>query len=143
MSETKTCPDCAEVVKAEARVCRFCGYRFDVAEEHRREQAEEAARPWWKKAARAFADDYAKTREDRKRRHPVSCCGCSCGTTLATFAFVALVTAGPLGIAGSVVVGLGASVIAAHAADPFLRYAPIRRAMRLPQCPSWHDDRRR
>lgn len=27
--ETKTCPDCAEHVKAAARVCRFCGYRFD------------------------------------------------------------------------------------------------------------------
>jgi hypothetical protein len=26
--ETKVCPDCAETVKAEARVCRFCGYRF-------------------------------------------------------------------------------------------------------------------
>jgi hypothetical protein len=28
-SESKTCPDCAEEVKAAARVCRFCGYRFD------------------------------------------------------------------------------------------------------------------
>lgn len=26
----KPCPDCEEVVKAEARVCRFCSYRFDA-----------------------------------------------------------------------------------------------------------------
>jgi hypothetical protein len=29
--ELKKCPDCAEMVRAEARVCRFCGYRFDRA----------------------------------------------------------------------------------------------------------------
>jgi hypothetical protein len=27
--ELKRCPDCAEAVLAEARKCRYCGYRFD------------------------------------------------------------------------------------------------------------------
>jgi hypothetical protein len=31
MREEKTCPDCAELVAAQARVCRFCGYRFASA----------------------------------------------------------------------------------------------------------------
>jgi hypothetical protein len=28
VDELKQCPDCAEMVRAQARVCRFCGYRF-------------------------------------------------------------------------------------------------------------------
>jgi Uncharacterised protein family UPF0547 len=28
----KRCPDCAETVRVEARVCRYCGYRFVSAE---------------------------------------------------------------------------------------------------------------
>ncbi|ELK41463.1 hypothetical protein P4U99_23415 [Brevibacillus agri] len=28
-SETKECPQCAEIIKAKARVCRFCNFRFD------------------------------------------------------------------------------------------------------------------
>jgi hypothetical protein len=28
----KQCPDCAEAVRADARVCRFCGYRFGELE---------------------------------------------------------------------------------------------------------------
>jgi hypothetical protein len=31
MAGLKKCPDCAEMVRSEARVCRFCGYRFDGA----------------------------------------------------------------------------------------------------------------
>jgi hypothetical protein len=27
----RTCPDCAEQVPAAARVCRYCGFRFDTA----------------------------------------------------------------------------------------------------------------
>jgi Uncharacterised protein family UPF0547 len=27
-TDTKTCPECAETVRAAARSCRFCGYRF-------------------------------------------------------------------------------------------------------------------
>ncbi len=28
--DIKVCPDCAETVQAAARVCRFCGHRFEV-----------------------------------------------------------------------------------------------------------------
>lgn len=31
-SEFKKCPDCAEPIRADARVCRFCGYRFHELE---------------------------------------------------------------------------------------------------------------
>jgi Uncharacterised protein family UPF0547 len=31
-TEFKTCPDCAELIRAAARKCRFCGYMFESAE---------------------------------------------------------------------------------------------------------------
>jgi hypothetical protein len=34
-ASVKICPDCAEAVQAAARVCRYCGYRFEAAPEGR------------------------------------------------------------------------------------------------------------
>lgn len=27
--DTKECPQCAEIVKAKAKICRFCNYKFE------------------------------------------------------------------------------------------------------------------
>ena len=32
-AQAKACPDCAETIKAAARVCHFCGHRFDAVEQ--------------------------------------------------------------------------------------------------------------
>ncbi len=37
----KECPRCAEIVKAKARICRFCGYEFTAAELADMERAEQ------------------------------------------------------------------------------------------------------
>lgn len=58
---TKTCPDCAEEVRAAAKVCRFCGYRFEPlvahgaaiddrrasSEGHITDEASERRARWW------------------------------------------------------------------------------------------------
>lgn len=38
---TKVCPDCAETVLAQARRCRFCGYRFDAGRSEQRSLLEQ------------------------------------------------------------------------------------------------------
>jgi hypothetical protein len=43
LSETKRCPRCAERVKKEAAVCRFCGYEFQKVLPHRDIKREESA----------------------------------------------------------------------------------------------------
>lgn len=60
-SQTKTCPECAEEVKAVARVCRFCGYRFEPSQGRRRRlkrlrSRRRRRRPgFWKRHWRKFA----------------------------------------------------------------------------------------
>ena len=107
----KTCPDCAEKVKAEARVCRFCGYRFDLAEAEQRRAEEEASLTGWQRFVRAIEDSSGREPTPRVRtKTPASCCGCSCGSS--GVIFIALVAAtitwGGLGVAGSVIVGIAA-----------------------------------
>ncbi len=40
--ETKRCPNCAETIRAEARICRYCNTEFDQAELERQSKEREA-----------------------------------------------------------------------------------------------------
>ncbi|MGH2959649.1 MAG: zinc ribbon domain-containing protein [Solirubrobacterales bacterium] len=41
----KTCPDCAETIKAEARICRHCGHEFPDAQSIQAQRVVEAPHP--------------------------------------------------------------------------------------------------
>ena len=105
---TKTCPDCAETVNAEAKVCRFCGYRFEPQRDRPRRV---------------------------RTKTPASCCGCSCGSSglIALLAFIVVSLWSGLGMVVALPVSLVAAVIAAQLAHRFAQYPVVIRALRLPQ----------
>ena len=131
----KTCPDCAEKVKAEARVCRFCGYRFDLAEAEQRRTEEEASLTGWQRFQRSIEDSTRREPTPRVRtKTPASCCGCSCGSS--GVIFIALVAAtltwGGLGVAGSLIVGIAAAFLATRLLDAAVQRPLVARALRIP-----------
>ena len=130
----KTCPDCAEKVKAEARVCRFCGYRFDLAEAEQRRAEEEASLTGWQRFTRALEDSGREPTPRVRTSTPPSCCGCSCGScVIVVVAMVAAaITLGGLGVTGSVLVAIAAAVLASRLLNAAVQRPLIARALRLP-----------
>jgi Uncharacterised protein family UPF0547 len=105
---TKTCPDCAETVNAEAKVCRFCGYRFEPQRERPRRV---------------------------RTKTPASCCGCSCGSSglVALLAFIVIGLWSRLEMLAALPVSLVAAVIGAQLAHRLVQYPVVIRTLRLPQ----------
>jgi uncharacterized protein UPF0547 len=137
--DQKICPDCAEPVRAAARVCRFCGYRFDVAEAKRLEEERRAAAPWWKRAAYAAKDAWDETERKEgprvRTRTPASCCGCSCGSVLAilvTAAALGLAIRGTVGVVYATMFTISASVAATHAVNLIMRQRVVQRLLHVP-----------
>lgn len=54
-AESKTCPDCAETVKGAAKVCRFCGHRFDANRQSPVRPRTSGAQKGWRLVALAIA----------------------------------------------------------------------------------------
>jgi uncharacterized protein UPF0547 len=136
--DQKICPDCAEPVRAAARVCRFCGYRFDVAEEKRLEEERRAQATWWERAAYAVKDawDDAQSKEGPRvrTRTPASCCGCSCGSVLAILVIAAslgLAIRGTVGVVYASMFTISASVVAVHAVNLMMRQRVVQRLLRI------------
>jgi hypothetical protein len=138
-ADYKVCPDCAERVRAAARVCRFCGYRFDVAEEKRLEEERRAQAPWWERAAYAARDAWDETQRKEgprvRTRTPASCCGCSCGSVLAILVIAAslgLAIRGAVGVVYASLFTIGASVAATHAVNLIMRRRVVQRLLHVP-----------
>jgi hypothetical protein len=121
----KTCPRCAEAVKAEAKVCRFCGFDFEADRHERLVQEQRASEPWWKKSSHALKASWDQTqkKERQRNRHPVSCCGCSCGTVIATLAVgtALVVSLGAFSLVPAIAIGFVSSLAAIHLLNIVLR----------------------
>ena len=87
--DMKRCPKCAEQVKAEAKVCRYCGYEW---------------LKWWQQS------------KEQRSRQPASCCGCSCGTVIATMTVAAGMTLAlsSLSVVAAIGVGFSSSLAAVN-----------------------------
>ena len=137
-SDQKICPDCAEPVRAAARACRFCGFRFDVAEAKRLEEQRRAQGPWWKRAAYAVKESWEQTapKEPRVRtRTPASCCGCSCGSVLAILVIAAsfgVAARGTVGVVYALMFAICGSIAGAHVVNLSMRKRLVQRLLRVP-----------
>lgn len=81
--DERECPDCAEAIKARARICRFCGWERRPVRQSRRRRVGERYRPsdrrrWWvilavvgALVAGAILYRYASKRETRRRQRVI------------------------------------------------------------------------